>query len=128
MSDWITFEKGLYGVSMAFLVSPLYHAVSLEDTVVEIYTGRGGRKQMRGRGMVRNILLVDLLEDGDPLDLYLDFGESYRFLMRDPMLQAGKVFSPNIKTIVHIYPRHPWETVPDSTFHETAAKVEFLSL
>lgn len=128
MSDWITFENGLYGVSTAFLVSPMHHSVSLEDTLIDIYTGRGGRKQMRGRAMVRNILLVDLLEDGDPLDLYLDFGESFRFLMRDPMLQAGKVFSPNIKSIVHIYPRYPWDSLSDPKFEEIAEKVEFLSL
>jgi len=127
MSDWIPFEKGLYGVSAAFLVSPMLNAVSLEDAVIEIYSGRG-RKQMRGRAMIRNILLVDLLEDGDPLDLYLDFGESYRFLMRDPVLQAGKVFSPNINSVVHIYPRQPWEPLPDSRFEEIADRVEFLSL
>jgi len=126
MSDWITFEKGLYGVSAAFLVSPLHHAVSLEDPVIEVYTGRGGRKQMRGRAMVRNILLVDLLEDGDPLDLYLDFGPSYRFLMKDPILQGGKVFSPNIKSIMHIYPRQPWRSLPDTHFEDIAEKVEFL--
>jgi len=127
MSDWIPFEKGLYGVSTAFLASPLFHAVTLKDAVIEIYAGRG-RKQMRGRAMIRNVLLVELLEDGDPLDLYLDFGESYRFLMRDPILQAGKVFSPNIKSIVHIYPRQPWEPLTDPHFEKITAQVEFLSL
>ena len=127
MRDWVVFEEGLYRVVTAFLVSPRENAVTLPETVIDIYTGRGGIRQLRGKSMVRNVLVVELLEDGDPLDLFLDFGGDFKFLMRDPIIQAGKVFAPDVRSIIHIFPRTPWEQISTETFQALSERLKFIS-
>lgn len=116
MTDWIDFEEGQYAVSRAYLASAGNHAVDLRDTVLEIYTGRFGRRQMKGYGLVENIAMVELHEDGEVLDLFLDLGGDFRFLIENPMLQAGKVFSPGVRSMVHFYPQQPWKPLSVEDF------------
>jgi hypothetical protein len=116
MTDWIDFEEGQYAVSRAYLASTGNNAVGLRDPVLEIYTGRFGKRQMKGYGLVENIALVELHEDGDVLDLLLDLGGDFRFLMENPMLQAGKVFSPGVRSLVHFYPKKPWRPLSVEDF------------
>ena len=116
MTDWIDFEEGQYAVSRAYLASAENNAVDLRDTVLEIYTGRFGRRQMKGYGLVENTALVELHEDGDAIDLLLDLGGDFRFLMENPKLQSGKVFSPGIRSMVHFYPQKPWKALSVQDF------------
>ena len=76
MSDWIPFENAIYLVEQAFLVANDNTAAFLEKTSIEVYTGRDGKKRLKGRGLVQNMLLVELLEENDDLDLILDLGEN----------------------------------------------------
>ena len=96
MNNWIPFSDGEYLVEQALLIGGEDHAVSVENVIVEVYSDQRGQRYLRGRGRIRNILMVELLEDSDDLDLLLDFGEEFKFLLKVPNLQVGKVFSPDV--------------------------------
>jgi hypothetical protein len=124
MEDWIPFEEGKYAVTRAVLTSAAHNAVQLAEPVLEIFTGRFGKRQLKGYALVQNTALVDLHEDGDEIDLLLDLGADYRFLMKNPLLQGGKVFSPNIRSAIHFHPRGPWHPLSVEDFE---ARLEALS-
>ena len=126
MRDWIPFEDATYLVYRAFLVGSDNAAALLEKTSIEVYTGRDGKKHLKGSGLVQNMLLVELLEENDDLDLLLDLGESFKFLMKKPNITAGKVFSPNIKSYIQFDPVGPWEPVSESEFTKLAAGFKLL--
>jgi hypothetical protein len=116
MSDWIPFENAIYLVERAFLVADDKTAALLEKTSIEVYTGRNGKKRLKGNGLVQNILLVELLEENDDLDLILDLGENFKYLMKKPNITAGKVFTPNVKSHLQFDPVSPWEQISESEF------------
>ena len=116
MSDWIPFENATYLVEQAFLVADDNTAALLEKTSIEVYTGRNGKKRLKGSGLIQNILLVELLEENDDLDLILDLGEHFKYLMKKPNLTAGKVFSPNVKSFLQFDPTSPWKQISESEF------------
>ncbi len=116
MSDWIAFENATYLVEQAFLVADDHTAALLEKTSIEVYTGRDGKKRLKGRGLVQNVLLVELLEENDDLDLILDLGENFKYLMKKPNITAGKVFSPNVKSYLQFDPTAPWNEISESEF------------
>jgi hypothetical protein len=116
MSDWIPFENAIYLVKRAFLVADDNTAALLEKTSIEVYTGRNGKKRLKGSGLVQNMLLVELLEENDDLDLILDLGKNFKYLMKKPNITAGKVFSPNVKSHLQFDPVSPWEQISESEF------------
>jgi hypothetical protein len=116
MSDWIPFENAIYLVKRAFLVADDNTAALLEKTSIEVYTGRNGKKRLKGSGLVQNMLLVELLEENDDLDLILDLGENFKYLMKKPNITAGKVFTPNVKSHLQFDPVSPWEQITESEF------------
>ncbi|MBW2491097.1 MAG: hypothetical protein JRE65_08120 [Deltaproteobacteria bacterium] len=116
MSEWIPFENATYLVDQAFLVANDNTAASLERTSIEVYTGRDGKKRLKGSGLVQNMLLVELLEENDDLDLILDLGENFKYVMKKPNLTAGKVFSPNVKSYLQFDPISPWTQISESEF------------
>jgi hypothetical protein len=116
MSDWITFENAMYLVERAFLVADDDTAALLEKTSIEVYTGRDGRKRLKGSGLVQNMILVELLEENDDLDLILDLGENFKYLMKTPRITGGKVFSPNTKSFIQFDPISPWKQISESEF------------
>ena len=52
-------------VDKALLVAGEDCAVTVEDVIVEVYSDKRGQRYLRGRGRIRNILMVELLEDSD---------------------------------------------------------------
>ena len=115
MDNWIPLGEGEYLVEQALLVTEDDKAVAVDDVIVEIYADKRGQRHMKGRGRVRNILVVELLEDSDDLDLFLDFGDEFKFLLKEPNLQAGKVFAPDARSVLQFIPQSPWqEVVPDA--------------
>jgi hypothetical protein len=127
MINWIPFSDGEYLVEQALLLAGQDRAVSVEDVIVEVYSNRQGRRYLRGRGRVRNILMVELLEDSDDLDLLLDFGEEFKFLLKEPNLQVGKVFSPDVKSALQFTPRIPWRQIQQTEFREILSGLQILS-
>lgn len=114
-------------VEQALLVAGENHAVSVEDVIVEVYSDRRGQRYLRGRGRVRNILMVELLEDTDDLDLLLDFGEEFKFLLKVPNLQVGKMFSPDVKSALQFTPQIPWHRIQQTEFEDILSRLHILS-
>lgn len=127
MEDWIPFEEGEYLAERAFLASREESAASLERVVVRVFSDKMGRRQMDGRGRVRNVHMVELLEESDDLDLLLDMGEEFKYILRNPVLKAGKVFSPDVRSVFHFIPRGPWEQIGESEFESLCSRLTILS-
>jgi hypothetical protein len=127
MDNWIPFSDGEYLVDKALLVAGEDSAVSVEDVIVEVYSDKRGQRFLRGRGRVRNVLMVELLEDSDDLDLLLDFGEEFKFLLKVPNLQVGKVFSPDVKSALQFTPKLPWHQIQQTEFRDILSRLQILS-
>ena len=118
MPDWIPFDKGHYRAQQAYLFTAAGLAVALENPSIHITIGRKGRKQLQGICMVRNLLVVDLLEDTDTLDILIDLGGEFTYLLETPDIQAGKVFSPDVKSTLRFSPVIPWKQLPRTVFED----------
>ena len=98
MSEWIPFKEGDYIVEKAFLLAPDHSAVLLYDAAIRVFEDRRGQRQMNGSCRVINARLVKLLDDHNEIDLVLDLGAEFKYLLKDPILKGGKVFSPDVKS------------------------------
>jgi len=127
MGEWIPFEEGRYRVERAVLLSADHTGIEVEDTVVEIIEDSQGRRRLRGRGRVRNALLVELLDGGEELDLVLDLGGEFKYRLRHPDIQGGKVFTPGVKSFIQFLPRQPWEPLSEPDFTVLMSRVRILS-
>jgi hypothetical protein len=127
MENWIPLAEGEYLVEQALLVAANESAVAVDDVVVEVYADQRGQSYLKGRGRVRNILMVELLEDSDDLDLLLDFGDEFKFLLKDPILKAGKVFSPDVRSVLQFFPQTPWRQVPQTEFDDLMSCLRLLT-
>lgn len=126
MKDWIPFENATYLAEQAFLVAADNNAALLEQTIINVYTGSGGKRSFSGTGLIRNILLVELLEENDDLDLILDFGGEFKYRLNTPEISGGKVFSPNVKSSIQFSPTAPWHQIPVSEFDALLSQLKFL--
>lgn len=126
MDNWIPFAEGEYLADMALLVADNQKAVPVEDAIIEVYSGPRGRRFLKGRGRIRNVLMIELLEDSDDLDLLLDFGDDYKYLLKVPNLQSGKVFSPDVKSVLQFTPQTPWQHLPQEEFNNRLSGLRVL--
>ncbi|MGD8291830.1 MAG: hypothetical protein PVF37_08990 [Desulfobacterales bacterium] len=126
MNNWIPFVDGEYLVDQALLLAAEDRAVAIDEVIVEVYSDQKGQRHLRGRGRVRNTLMVELLRDSDELDLLLDFGGEFKFLLKAPNLQAGKVFSPDVKSTLQFIPTIPWHQMDPSAYEAKLAKLNIL--
>ena len=127
MENWIPFTEGEYLVDHALLVADNQNAVLVEDVVIEVYSDKRGKRYLKGRGRIRNILMVELLDDSDDLDLLLDFGDEYKYLLKVPNLQSGKVFSPDVRSILQFTPQAPWQQLPQDEYHRLLSRLQVIS-
>ena len=127
MENWIPFAEGEYLVDQALLVAENQNAVLVEDVIVEVYSDQRGQRYLKGRGRIRNILMVELLDDSDDLDLLLDLGDEYKYLLKVPNLQSGKVFSPDVKSVLQFMPQTPWQQLPQDEFNGLLSRLQVLS-
>jgi len=127
MNEWIPFGEGKYRVERAVLLSTAEKGVEVEDTLIEVREDPRGGRRLRGRGRVRNILLVQLLEEGEDPDLVLDLGGEFKYRLKRPEIQGGKVFTPGIKSFIQFLPSQPWEQVPEAEFNSLMSRVRMLS-
>ncbi len=107
MAHWISLEEGKYLVESAFLLAADRSAVTLDDALLEVYLTGARERRLRGSAMVMNILMVQLLEDNDELDLLLNLGDGFHYLLREPLLRAGKVFAPDVKSLLQFIAQGP---------------------
>ena len=127
MDNWIQFGEGEYLTEQALLVAANDRGVAVDDVVIEVYTDQGGQRYLRGRGRIRNILMVELLEDSDELDLLLDFGDEFKYLLKEPSIQSGKVFSPDVRSALQFIPRVPWQQIPPDQFDDLVSRLHLLT-
>ena len=127
MDNWIPFGEGEYLVEQALLVAVNDCAVAVDNVLIEVYADRRGQRYLKGRGRIRNILMIELLEDSDDLDLLLDFGGEFKFLLKEPTLQAGKVFSPDARSVLLFIPQTPWQQVPPDKFADLMSRLRLLT-
>ena len=127
MENWIPFAEGEYLADEALVIGENRDAVPVEDAIIEIYSGTGGQRYLKGRGRIQNILMIELLEDSDDLDMLFDFGDEYKYLLKLPNLQSGKVFSPNVRSILQFTPRTPWRQLPQEEYHKIVSGLQILS-
>ena len=128
MANWIPFVEGEYAVEQAVIIAPDERAVAVEDAVIEIYAAPQGQRHLKGSGRVRNILMVELLENHDDLDLILDLGDEFKYRLVKPELQSGKFFAPDAKSTIHFRPAAPWEQIPQADFEQLMTRLEIINL
>jgi len=126
MAGWIPFVEGEYGVDQALIIAPDNRAVAVEDAVIEIYSSPGGDRQLKGSGRVRNVLLVELLEDHDVLELVLDLGDEFKYRLVNPEFQSGKFFSPGAKSTLQFRPSAPWEPIAQADFEKLISRLKII--
>jgi hypothetical protein len=83
---------------------------------------------MEGTCKIRNILLVELLEENERINLALDLGDEFTYLLKDPMLRSGKVFSPDITSHLQFVPRSRLEQVSRHEFETLFSGLQFLDV
>ncbi|MFC1822680.1 hypothetical protein ACFL9T_08235 [Thermodesulfobacteriota bacterium] len=126
MPDWIPFKEGEYLVEMALLVAPDKSAVLLEDASMSVFLNQKSQRQMNGGGRVQNTLIVQMLDVHDNIDLLLDFGDEFKFLLKNPVIKGGKIFSPNTKSALQFAPREPWQKIPEEEFKALWSRLNFI--
>lgn len=126
MGHWIPFADGEYWVEKAYLTTSFQTATPLEEATLEVYTGRDGVRRMRGSAKVKNIMIVKLLEDNDDLHLLMDLGEEFKYFMEHPEIQAGKVFSPDVKAVLKFSPKREWKKLTQEEFKTVIEGLEFV--
>jgi len=127
MTEWIPFKEGDYIVEKAFLLAADHSAVLLDDAVIRVSEDRQGRRHMNGSCRVINALLVKLLDDHNEIDLVLDLGAEFKYLLRDPILKGGKVFSPDVKSTLQFLPKEPWTQIEAGEYEALYSRLNFLS-
>ena len=127
MDNWIPFGEGEYLVEQALLMAANDRAVAVDNVVIEVYADQRKQRYLKGRGRLRNILMVELLEDSDDLDLLLDFGDELKFFLKEPILKAGKVFSPDVRSVLQFFPQTPWQQIPPDEFNNLLSLLRILS-
>ena len=90
--------EGLYEVDRAYLVDPAHRRLELRSTTFEIYADAQERKHLRGRSLVTNVAFVAILEDTETVDLILSFFGDYFLWLENPVIQAGKMFTPDTES------------------------------
>jgi hypothetical protein len=126
--DWVPFEEGEYLVERGVVLAADESAVALEDAYISVAQGTGGRRHLSGSCRIRNVLLVKMLDDHDKVDLALDLGGAFKYLMEGPELKGGKVFSPEVKSTFQFTPTRPWKQIPEKEFDALWARIRFVTV
>lgn len=126
MKNWVPFVEGEYLVDRAVLLAPSGAATELEDVVVQVHETTGGHRNLSAVAKVYNTLLVELMEEGDQIDLLFDFGEEFKYLLPMPILESGKVFTPGVRSSLKIFPRAPWRQVSEADCNKILSEMNLL--
>lgn len=98
----IDLPEGLYEVDQAYLVDADTSGIRLplRDATFEIWLDKKGRKQLRGRAFIRNLAFAEMLAETEVVDLVFSFFEDYFLWLKQPVIQAGKVFEPTTESSI----------------------------
>lgn len=123
-TDWIPFEDGEYWVEQAYITAPNGAAVALEAPYIEVAKTGQGKRHMVGKGLVSNLLVVELLEDNDELDILLDLGGDFKYRLVQPRISGGKVFAADTKSTLQFSPIEPWTALSVKEFESQLAALK----
>jgi hypothetical protein len=126
-ADWIPFEDGRYRVEEAILMAVTNAAIIMEKPYIEIFTGRTGKRWIKGGSLIQNHLMVDLLDESDSLDILLNLTEEFKFILRRPEIQAGKVFAPDVKSSLKFMPSAPWEQLTIKEYNTICSHLNLIN-
>ena len=126
MANWIPFVEGEYAVEQAFVIAPDDRAAMIENAYIEVFVTQQGQRHLKGGGRIRNVLLVELLEECDDLDLILDLGDEFKYRLQKPELQSGKFFVPDANSSLQFRPTAPWVQIPQSEFERLKSRLRLV--
>ena len=126
MAHWIFVEEGDYWAEAAYLITPGRTAMALEEVVVQVYLDGNNERRVKGQGMGFNLELVELLEDYDEIDMLLDLGGDFKYLLKTPTLRAGKLFAPDVKAKIQYIANGPLEKMSQDEFGEIHRSLKFV--
>lgn len=127
MAHWIFIEEGTYPAEEAFLFTPGYTGMVLENVMIEVYLNGENERRVRGQALAINLSLVELLEDHDDIDMLLDLGGQFKYVLKTPTIRAGKVFAPDVKSIFHFVAQSPLEKLNESDFSSMRERLALIS-
>lgn len=127
MSQTVPFEEGSYLAERAFLVASNDAAVAIDEVVIKVFYDNRRNRRMNGAGFIENYLFIRMHEESDEIDLLLDMGGEFKYSLKNPILQSGKVFAPGVKASLKFTPTSPLEPVPEPEFNARAARLNFLT-
>ncbi len=120
-------EAGDYRVAAAYLVSPqTRRATPVSDAVIHIADGNGHSGRISGWGQVCTAHMIDMLEDSEQLDLIIDMGAGYRFVMYDPEIRAGKNFQADTVSTFHFQPTHLMHSLNKDEYSAQTANLKII--
>jgi hypothetical protein len=128
MAHWIDIEEGTYRAEEAFLLTPRYAAMAMEDAMIEVYHDNNNERRVRGHAMATGMHMVELLEDEDDIHLLLDLGDKFKFLLHTPSVRAGKTFAPDVKSLLQFAAQGPLERLDGPKYTEIRSKLVVLEV
>mgnify|MGYP000862983294 CR=1 FL=1 len=126
MDHWIYIEEGHYPVESGFIFTPGNTAVTLDDGMLEVYSNKKEERRVRGQGMAVSALIVELLEDYDDLDILIDLGDGFHYILKTPLIKSGKVFTPDVKSMVHFIAERPLEKLDDNAYERVRTSLSLV--
>jgi hypothetical protein len=126
MAHFTMIEEGTYPIEAAFLYTADHSAVALEDGVIEVYRNGDDERRLRGSGRAFNRLLIELLEDHDDMNLLLDLGDSFRYVLESPFIRAGR--SLDAKGLIHFAAENPLRKLDGESFEEIRSRLRLLDV
>lgn len=120
-------RTGTYIIEEAFVVTsdkPRY-GIALRDAFLDVER-EDNRVIVHGRATVHNLSLVRLLEDHEKLDILINMGDGFKFYLKEPVIQAGKVFSPKVESTMRFIPADSFDLVTEEEYDSIKNSLELV--
>jgi hypothetical protein len=123
MAHWTNIEEGTYPADEGFLLARSFAATALDGAVIEVYLDRANERRVKGQAMAINALIVQLLEEDGEIDLVLDLGGDFKYLLKAPAIRAGKAFSPGVKSLLQFTAQGPLQKLTHGEYAAISSKL-----
>ncbi|MGC8718965.1 MAG: hypothetical protein ACP5TY_03020 [Thermodesulforhabdaceae bacterium] len=121
-------RPGTYIIEEAFIITAdtPRRGIILKDAFLDVEDD-GKRLIVHGRATVHNLSLVELYEDHDKLDMIINMGDGFKFYLKEPIIQAGKVFSPAIESTMRFIPVDSFDLMTDDEYRLLVKSVTIIN-
>ena len=122
------FKPGNYIIDEAYIIpsGKFGVAVVIANSVLDVELDPKGKTIVNGYGFARNVSLVELLENHQDFDIIINMGDGFCFYLEKPIINAGKVFSPNVRSVIRFTPTNSFTQIPDEEFAEIKSKLKLI--